>query len=293
MDKFVTINIIRNIILNVPKFDRLYLRLEGLILSHHRWKNYRNEAKKTINRTLTTFRNLENRIKDYDKNFSFKDKTILEIGPGSNKLLAISFILHGAKRVFLIDRYKLIYNNNFNETLNKQFIKFYSNINGIKNTESYYQIIQKIKYFGYSGIEKSEYLEKSSIDLIFSLSVLEHVKNLEITIGMMSYLIKNGGYIYSSVDLRDHFHIRDHCYLDFLKYPEYFWKLIGHTNRVRFNQYVNYIKKFNLKINSLKISGMGSIETISKIKTGFIEKYTHLSNRELSVFSFKILIQKE
>jgi len=291
MDKFAIANLIRNIILNIPKLDRIYLKFEGFFFNIEKSKRFKANAKAIIKRNVSIFNNLKERILEHIPDFTFQNKTILEIGPGSSLILAILFIINGAKQVILVDRYKQIYNNRFNQLLNRYFIKICEHTT--RNVPLFYdKIMKKITYYGYSGIENLYSIEKNQIDLIFSLSVLEHVQNLEKTIAMISYLLKPKGLLYSSVDLRDHFHIRDKCFLDFLKYPNKFWSLIGHTNRERFNTFNLLFKKYKFNIIDLIRLKMGPIDKIDKIKEKFNSKFRNLSKEELSIRAFKILAQK-
>jgi SAM-dependent methyltransferase len=291
MDKFAIANLFRNIILNIPKFNKLYLRFEGFIFNIYRKRNFRVNVVGVLKRNFLIFNNLKKRIHTIKPDYTFKDKIVLEIGPGSNLILAILLILNGAKQVILVDRYKQIYENNFSRLLNEYFITFYKSKIDEKALD-YKEIMQKIKYYSNSEIENIYPLEKNYIDLVFSLSVLEHVENLEKSIAMVNLLLKPKAFFYSSVDLRDHFHIRDQCYLDFLKYSKNFWKLIGHTNRERFNKYINLFEKYHMKICKIEKKQIGPKSTIGKIKGTFIREYSSLSTIELSIGEFKILAQK-
>ncbi|MBD3196712.1 MAG: methyltransferase domain-containing protein [Candidatus Lokiarchaeota archaeon] len=291
MDKFAIANLVRNIILNIPKLDRIYLKLEGFLFNIEKSKRFKANAKAIIKRNLSIFNKLQERILGHIPDFTSQNKIILEIGPGSSLILAILFILKGAKQVILVDRYKQIYNNRFNQLLNQYFIKIYKHTTPNVSL-SYDEVMNKITYYGYSGIENLYSIKKNQVDLIFSLSVLEHVQVLEKTIAMISYLLKPKGIFYSSVDLRDHFHIRDKCFLDFLKYPHNFWNLIGHTNRERFNTFNLLFKKYKFNIIELIRLKMGPIDKIDKIKDKFNSKFKNLSKEELSIRGFKILAQK-
>ncbi len=63
---------------------------------------------------MKIYNNIVNQLNFYDKNYVFKDKIILEIGPGDNLLLSLIFLLNGAKRVYSVDKYKRIYDDSFN-----------------------------------------------------------------------------------------------------------------------------------------------------------------------------------
>ena len=83
------------------------------------------------------------------------------------------------------------------------------------------------------------------------------------TIEKINLLLKKGGITYHQVDLRDHLHLRDKCYLDFLKYPEKYWRFIGDTNRIRYTQYLQLFRKYKFKIIESKFN---KIQISKKIK---------------------------
>lgn len=292
MDIYAYANLIKNIILNFPTLDRIYLKIEAIIFNIFKKKNFKKEAANIIKRNLKIYKIITSRLQRHTRNFTITNKTILEIGPGSSLILAILFILNGAKKVILIDRYKQIYNNEFNRKLNKLFIKFYIRKSHKGSIRDYQEIMERIEYFGYSGIENLMSIKKNSVDLVFSLSVLEHVDNLKKAISVVSFILKPKGYFYNSIDLRDHFHIRDKCYLDFLKYPNTFWNLIGHTNRERYYTYIKLFQKYNFNIIKIILRKFRSLEKINEIKKNFNKKYSKLSADELSISSFKILAQR-
>lgn len=255
------------------------------------YNNIEELIKSKIIRNQKIYNSIINSLRKYDKNYSFKDKKILEIGPGKSLLLAIIFILKGAKKVYLVDKYKKIFDNSINLMLYNLFIKYYITHHNSHNFTDFDSIKKKIIYFSKNAIENFNILRKETIDFIFSNAVLEHVYNLKLTIEKINLLLKKGGITYHQVDLRDHLHIRDKCYLDFLKYPEKYWRFIGDTNRIRYSQYLKIFKKFNfdlLEINSRKLKSKG----ISIIKKDFNKQFQKLSNEDLSIISFNILAKK-
>ena len=48
------------------------------------------------------------------------------------------------------------------------------------------------------------------------LIVLEHVYDLYSAIKRINILLKKGGYTFHHIDLKDHYHTSDKCYLNFL-----------------------------------------------------------------------------
>lgn len=190
----------------------------------------------------------------------------MEIGPGNSLLLAIIFILHGAKKVYLVDRFKQIYLDFFNISFYNQYIK--NNKDKIANSDikEFKSIKSKIVYFSNEAIETFNKLENDSVDFIFSIAVFEHVFDVELAIKKIFMLLKKECYTSHSIDLRDHFHIRNKCYLTFLNYSNRFWRFIGDTNRIRYPHYIKIFKKYKFKILEIQHLKMGPLSKINNLK---------------------------
>ncbi len=122
--------------------------------------------------------------------------------------------------------------------------------------------------------------------------MLEHTYDVNLVIINIYKLLKKEGYSYHYIDLRDHFHIRDKCYLNFLKYPSRYWNFIGDTNRMRFSQYIKLFNKYDFKILELKCNKAGPLSEIIRIKKGLHRNFQHLDPNELSIVEFSILAKK-
>ena len=231
-----------------------------------------------------------NLIRRYDKNFTLKNKVILEIGPGDNFLLAYIFILNGAEKVYLIDKFHKPLDISYDLILLKRYIKkffhFFTDYN-LKNIEN------KIKYYANSPFENFNVLKKNSIDLIISNAVLEHIFDIESAIRIISLLLKDGGLTIHRIDLRDHLHIADNCFLDFLKFSPRFWRFFGDlTNRMRYPEYINLFDRYHLELIYIYTLKIGLISKINKIKNNFNRNYRFLNDEDLSIGAFDIIAKK-
>ena len=195
-------DIFRNIILKFPIIQHLYLKVENSTYERYLYNNIEELIKSKIIRNQKIYNSIINSLRKYDKNYSFKDKKILEIGPGKSLLLAIIFILKGAKKVYLVDKYKKIFDNSINLMLYNLYIKYYITHHNSHNFTDFDSIKKKIIYFSKNAIENFNILRKETIDFIFSNAVLEHVYNLKLTIEKINLLLKKGGITYHQVDLR-------------------------------------------------------------------------------------------
>jgi SAM-dependent methyltransferase len=180
------------------------------------WKLYASDFKKLDSK----FEELKKIIDKLDKNF--KNKICLELGPGNSYINAYNFLMHGAKKVILVDKYpryiktkkQIRYFQKELDYILKKYKK--KNLFFIKKDQINLQYIQLVSQ-DISGAQI-----KDKIDFIYSISVLEHIKNIEGDIKQLSKIIKKGGLIYHSIDLRDHYNFNNPFL--FLKYPKKVWE---------------------------------------------------------------------
>jgi len=287
--------LIRNISLELPPLDKIFFKLDYLRAPNKElFSTLHRDIERSIVYSHNIFMSTFKLIKKFDANYTLENKTILEIGPGDNFLLAYIFLLNGAKEVYLIDRLKTNINDSYNFKFYKHYIQNYYKREQKIDLKDFFCLNSKIKYFSYTPFECLSKIKKNSVDLIFSQAVLEHITDLKTAIQKNNLFLKEGGYTIHQVDLRDHLHFNDNCYLDFLKYRCRFWKFFGEmTNRARFSQYINYFNNYNLEIlDILDIKRVGPYTKINKIKKRFLEVYRNLSDEDLSIISFKIIAKK-
>ncbi len=202
--------------------------------------------------------------------------------------MAILYVLNGAKRVILLDKYKQVYKNLLDLKLYNALLEKYP---GKYDKISFNSIDNKIIYLNKTPIEYCAKIPKNSIDFLYSNAVLEHVSNLDLAIGNISRLLKHNAYSFHHIDLKDHYHTPDKCYLDFLKYTNVFWKMIGDTNRTRFSEYLKLFKKHNFKILETNLHVLKTTSILVKIKKHFNRKFRNLEDNDLSVLDFNIIVR--
>lgn len=286
--------LVRNLSFRVPFADNLFFKIDSIRLPNKEFFGSKNrEFNRILNESQNIFDNLITVTKNIEANYSIKNKNILEIGPGDNFLLDFIFLLSGANNIYLIDRFKTSINNADHFKLFNHYLMNKSQFLNDIFLEDAKDLFKKIQYFSNSPIETFNKLERNSIDLIFSHDVLEHVSDIQTAIETISVLLRKGGYTLHQIDLRDHLHLNDGCYLDFLKYSPRFWKNFGDiTNRHRYSKYIELFKKYNLEILHLKHTRIGPLSKINKIKQKFDTQYKNLSDKELSIIRFEICAKK-
>jgi len=215
------------------------------------WKFYTSDFKKLDKK----FEKINSLIKK--KKFSLKNKVCLELGPRNSYLNAYNLLMNGAKKVILVDKFpRYIETSKQEEFFNKEleYIKqkyrkrdlFF--IKNGKIDEKYIQFIEgdfaKIKF-------------KEKIDFALTISVFEHIKNVEEVIAKLSNVMKKGGLMYHSIDLRDHYNFNNPFL--FYKYSKNTWEKyltkegVSYTNRFRYDNFKRLFKKYKFKVINQEI----------------------------------------
>jgi SAM-dependent methyltransferase len=179
-------------------------------------------------------------------NFTIDGKTVLEIGPGNSYINAFNFLLNGARKVILIDKYP----RQSDTERQKSYIK-----KEIEYCKSSYNI-DRLQYIDEStGMINTDYISfiagdlcaipfDAKVDFIYSIAVLHHIKELDLYIKKMYDILKPGGMMYHVVDLKDKFHFFGSPFL-FYKYSDFTWEhfltdtAVTYTNRKRYREYID------------------------------------------------------
>ena len=163
---------------------------------------------------------------------SIKNKDLLELGAGKTLDIAVLAKKHGAASVTIVD------------------VERYLDDDQLMTND--------IKYVIYDG--KQIPLPNSSVDLIWSNDVYEHIRFPEITISENYRLLRQGGIAAHLIDLQDHFSYgKNSPELSFncLKYSETIWNLMtwnrsNYVNRLRATDWIELHKSIGFKIISSK-----------------------------------------
>ena len=190
-----------------------------------------------------------------------KDKVILEIGPGDNFGNALLFLVHGAKKVYLLDKF-------YSERNQEQQYRIYKRLreNLTKEQQSKFDVAlifsknsfefnkEKIEYiYGYGIEDKKNTLPKNYFDIIVSRAVIQEISNTVKVFKKMHRLLKMNGLMLHKIDLRDYgtFSKYKKHQLGSLQFNSFVYKLMtnhsGLPNRRRINHYRNLLKQFNFK----------------------------------------------
>lgn len=186
-----------------------------------------------------------------------KNKVCLELGPGNSYLNAYNLLINGAKKVILVDKFPRYIKTSkqeqfFNKELDYIRQKYAKkDLFFIKNGKI------DIKYIEFIEGDFAKTNLKEKIDFTLTISVFEHIKNIEKVIAKLSKIIKKGGLMYHSIDLRDHYNFNNPFL--FYKYSKNTWEKyltqegVSYTNRVRYGEFIRLFKKYGFKVINQKI----------------------------------------
>lgn len=176
----------------------------------------------------------------------FRNKIIVEYGPGDFLGVPLLLLCHGAKRVYCIDRFPL--------RDDKTHLNFYHQIL-LKHAQ--WRVTGKTwddivnKDIIYISAKDGVYSLPEKADIVVSRAVLEHCNDLRKTFMNMHHNLKAHGIMIHKVDLTSHgTHI--HMPMDFLCYSQKTWSLMtshkGYPNRWRRNTYKELLDHYSFKI---------------------------------------------
>ena len=232
---------------------------------------------------------------------NFENYTILEAGTGIYNPASAPLILGDVYKLILLEPYenKEIDFDRFNE-------RFYGLIKlaetdrtyPIKKVEDSEKIKTEEKFP--KGVEflnklwEKTGLPDNSVDLILSVSVLEHLRNPDGVLSECSRILKPGGWMINGVDLRDHYFKYP---FEMLKYSENFWNMLttssggsGYQNRWRVSHWKEALDRHGFYTEVVSLENMR--DKMLKEKPYFDPKFLNLPDDDLEI-SFAVLISRK
>ncbi|MDH6354299.1 SAM-dependent methyltransferase [Dysgonomonas sp. PH5-45] len=209
-------------------------------------------------------------LKNYTKSEGdlLKDKSILELGPGSDLGIGLSLLAKGAKKYTAVDIYDLVANvpDKFYEQLFVYFKKT-MNIDTVPLQEEFVKLKNKEKsrlnYVCRKDFDIKKALDdEEKVDIIFSNAAFEHFDNVKETIKNVSSVVGPGGKFIILVDLQTHSRwIREKDPNNIYRYPQWLYSLLSTQstpNRTRPYKYEEALSEFgweNISVYSNNILG--------------------------------------
>jgi len=223
-------------------------------------------------------------FRKYIDNFGqLTGKKVVEIGPGNSIITAAHFLMKGAEQVILADKYP----RTDAGKMKVEELHYIENIYGRKVTfvDEGLNIDSNRLQFWAGDLEN--YPDRD-VDVFYSVSVLEHVRNLQQVFKKITDSLSVGGCMFHRVDLRDHYKF-EYPFL-FYKYSDKSWDRwytkegISYTNRKRYPYYAKLIKELNLEVIKNEVFR----HTLENVK---IHQDMELIG-DLDIAKFEILLKK-
>lgn len=183
---------------------------------------------------------------------SIRGKTVCIPGIGYKPFAAYPFLLEGAAKVVCndireIEREFDTQSYEAAETLLNLFNSEKQRVGRVSGVEAKER--GELQLLGNQGFENVQIAE-DSIDLLFTVSVLEHVKEVENFIEKTFTSLKPGGLAYHSVDLRDHRNFNKP--LAFLYETSMEYQIVNTENRLRASQFIDQFTKRGFEIIEMR-----------------------------------------
>lgn len=255
------------------------------------WKIYTSD----FNRIDDVFIELDETFNHYG--ITLRDKQIVELGPGNSIALALNCLCNGAQKYQMVDKYPRIFKNDKQtESILKQIAyfenKYGCNLNDFVNKITLEFNQEKLSYVK-NSVEDLKTISSDSIDLILSISVFEHVKDVETSFQKMNRILKMDGVMYHKIDLRDHYNFDEP--FKFLKYSDFLWNNFltkegfSYTNRLRVDDFKNILAKHGFEIIELENDIFeGDLPNKGQLN----ERFSNKDNDDLKVIGMTILAKK-
>ena len=235
-----------------------------------------------------------------DQQDFFKDKVILELGPGADLGISLILLAMGVKKYIEFDV------NQLDRSTPAEFYEKLLNIlkNKYPNIDIPYLKEQldgcrsgpgdRIKYIVDKNFTMSQVEDK--VDIVFSQAAFEHFTDVEKTFRELSNLVKEGGTLVAEIDLKTHTRwIKDRDPLNIYRYNEFFWELFnfkGSPNRVRTFKYKELLEKngwVDIEIAPLTILEEKYLE---KIMPSLSKNFKEMPSSEMKMLSIILMAKK-
>jgi SAM-dependent methyltransferase len=227
----------------------------------------------------------------YTDGYSLQGKTLLELGPGGSLGFGLLCLEQELSKYVAIDDGLHAFISPSQLTYYKQLLSRKSSsvtTYFTKTLEGWQPRPEKISSLAIN--QTATYpLPDTSVDIIYSCAVLEHVHDLDLCFAEMNRVLKPGGIMYHEVDLRDH--IFSQKSLWFLTIPEFWFRALfsktgAYVNRKRFSYYTHLAKKFDLLVEHTEA-------TTTYTGAHFPRKLSSLSAQDRTTLTFIMVLKKE
>lgn len=245
----------------------------------------------TIDYSIRVF---SNHIKKINYTECISGSTVLELGPGDSVATSLIAKSYGARSI-LIDSSQFATEKMITyQSINNALPSFGMNSVDISSCCNLREMLDKCdsKYLT-DGLNSLKQIPDNSVDIIFSQSVLQHIRRSEFTeIQRNLYrILKPGGHCSHVVDLRD-------CLgggLNNLRFPGWLWEASlfsgsgFYTNRIRYKEMLDIITQVGFQVSE---STVQKWESLPMDRSLLSKKFRSMSSEDLLTFGFHAVLKK-
>lgn len=228
----------------------------------------------------------------------WRDRRIVEYGPGDIPGVALLLAALGAKSVLCADRFALVRFDEYQQRVIQALVDLLPDDSSRERLRACFKepgrfgsglTATPISY----AVTPSGLIGRDAIaDIVISRAVLEHVDDLPATFRDMARALATSGCAVHKVDLKSHGLHRGNR-LDFLTWPERLWSLMfsgkGAPNRLRVDQYRSEAARAGLAIDALEVCELATREEVAQIRPHLAQPFRALSDQDLACMSFWIV----
>lgn len=219
----------------------------------------------------------------------FRGRTVLELGPGNTRAVAMLARQRGALSVAGYDAFDLQTRDPARlralyEGLLKRTGEDRTKVDALLEGVRVHHDVASLKATG------------RRFDLVISRAVLEHVRDLTVLHRELRELTTDDAVLIHKIDMRSHGFEWDHE-LDFLLFPEKLYRAvtthIGEPNRVRAQGYLDVAQQYGFTPVHVSSTRRISPERVATLRAALAEPYRSLSPEVLSVLGIWLVLVRE
>jgi SAM-dependent methyltransferase len=227
-------------------------------------------------------------------------KVLLEYGPGDLPGVAATMIARGAEKVWCVDRFPLVNLSAKNAGVIADLARALPEIESARLLSCLVDPSDPGRGFDPSRIEYRVAADglsglRSTVDLVYSRAVLEHVNDLDATFNDMLAAMRPGAAAIHLVDLRSH-GLHRTSPLDFLTWSESAWRLMysekGVPNRWRLDRYRSLLERLPVDVSMLDITRLADAQEIAAVRKRLPSVFRNVSDEDLACLGFWTVFHK-
>jgi len=214
-----------------------------------------------------------------------QDKVIFEVGSGRYARLGLRLLNKGAKKIKAIDLYAVPLSNKKHRLILNQ---------DIRDLSLSVDILSRLEV-STGDASLDDCLMDDAADIIFSISVLEHIRDPKALYHQCYKWLKPGGIMVHSIDFRDHENFQKPFQM--LQFSDKTWRLFlnppggCHLNRWRIGEHITAIKEAGF-VEVRKIPLTEDHLGLAKLRTHLNERFAKMSDDDLATLTGLVIAEK-